>query len=179
VTATSPGPASGIAISSATCVAAAVCVAGVAAIATALAGSGDDTRALLAFDFSGVRHSPSEVVAIAVHNGRFAAGTLTCAVLAPRVPRRVRLGMTALLTALLVSNAGAVGIAIGAYGTRVLRPHMALELGALSLAGGAYVQAARRPLSVTGVLVVAASSALLLRAAATLETYASFGGATR
>lgn len=179
MTVASPGPAAGIGISAAMCAAAAIFVGAVAALATVLAGLGESTRGVLRFGFAGVRQAPSEVASIAIHNGRFVVGTLVCAALAPRVARWVRLGMTALLATLLVFNAGAVGVALGAYGMRVLTVHMALELGALSLAGGAYVQAARRPLPITSVVVVAAVSALLLAAAAMLETYVSFGGATR
>ena len=85
---------------------------------------------------------------------------------------------TSLLVALLVLNAGRVGLAIGAYGTRAIRAtaaHLPLELAAMSLAGGAYMQACRQPLTARALAVVAAASALLLVAAATLETYASPG----
>ena len=54
--------------------------------------------------------------------------------------------------------------------------HLPLELAALSLAGGAYMQASKQPLGARALARVAALCALLLACAATLETYRPPGG---
>jgi hypothetical protein len=53
--------------------------------------------------------------------------------------------------------------------------HLPVEFGAFSLAGGAYMQACKRPLSARELAAAAASTALLLVAAAALETYVPIG----
>ena len=71
------------------------------------------------------------------------------------------------------------GIAIGAYGTRVTSAvaiHLPVEFGALSLTGGAYMQACQQPLRARELVAVAAMTGLLLIVAAALETYVSLGG---
>ena len=84
------------------------------------------------------------------------------------------------LSALLAANAGLVGAALGAYGTRlavVTAAHLPEELAALSLAGGAYMHARRHPVRAVALAVVATACALLVVIAATLETYVALGGA--
>ena len=63
---------------------------------------------------------------------------------------------------MLTFNAAAVGIAIGAYGTRAVTAtaaHLPVEFGALSLAGGAYMQACKQPLSARELAAAAAATA--------------------
>ncbi len=168
-----------IAFRAAGCCVAAVGVVAAAAIAIGVAGASDDARHVLRFGFGGVDRSPFEAVRIALNNARFAAGTLLCAALVPRLGPRIRTLVDVLLTALLVFNAAAVGVAIAAYGTRVIAataPHLPLEFVALTLAGGAYMQARRQPVRVSALATVAAACAVLLGVAATLETYVSMGG---
>lgn len=168
-----------VAASSAVCAAIAVCIAAGSGAVIVSAGLAHEARDFMHFDFDGVGHSPVEVGVLAFHNGRLAAGTLTCALLAPRVAQFVRSWMTALLAALLALNAGVFGVAIGAYGTRTVGAtalHGPLELGALSLAGGTYMRATRQPLRAGSVLVVAVVCAFLLIAAAGLETFFGPGG---
>ena len=170
----------GIARGSVRCALAAVSVVVVAAAIVSLAGLADDTRRMLRFGFGGVYQSPVEAACIAAQNARFAAGTLVCAGLAPRLKPRGRRLVDVLLATLLAFNAGAVGIAIGAYGTRAISAtalHLPVEFSALSLAGGAYMQACKQPLSARALTGVAMASGLLLVVAATVETYASIGGA--
>ena len=84
-----------------------------------------------------------------------------------------------MLTSLLAINAGLVGVALGAYGHRLaaaIALHLPLEFAALSLAGGAYMQASKQPLGRRALARVAALCTLLLAAAATLETYRPLGG---
>jgi hypothetical protein len=164
------------------CSVAFVCVVAVAALAVAAAGASDDARRALHFSFAGVERSPSAIAGITLHNARFAAGTLVCAGAFPRLGARTRALLDGLLVALLVLNAVAVGVAIGAYGTRVMSAtalHLPIELGALSLAAGAYVQARVDAVSAGTLVAIAAGCALLLGAAATVETYVSGTGGPR
>jgi hypothetical protein len=140
-----------------------------------LAGLADDTRRMLGFRFGGVRSTPGEAATLALHNARLAAGVLLCAALAPHLARPVRRAVDVGFAALLAGNAAAIGLAIGAYGWRVIAAtalHLPLELAALSLAGGAYMQACKRPLSRPALCATAATSGALLLAAAALESYA-------
>lgn len=156
------------------CAAVASAVTVVAATAVALTGVADETRAILGLSFAGVDRSPAQAAAIALHNARIATAILLCACLAPRLLTRVRGLVDVVLVALLALNATTVGLAFGAYGMRAIRAtalHLPLELAALSLAGGAYMQACKRPLTLRATIAIAAASALLLIAAAALETY--------
>ena len=159
----------------AVCAAAAFSVMIFAAAAVVLTGLGDETRAGLGLGFAGVDRSPAAAAGIALQNARIAAGVLLCAYLVPRLLTRTRVLVDVLLAAMLALNAGTVGVAVGAYGQRAIRAtalHLPLELGALSLAGGAYMQACRRPLTLRATATVATATASLLVAAAALETYA-------
>src|SRR4051795_7038194 len=134
------------AAAAACCAATAAAVAAVAVMAVAAAGLADDARGQLRFDFTGIQRTPATVVDIALHNLRLAAAVLLCAALVPSLGRRARHAVSALLATVLVLNAAAVGVAIAAYGGRLLaatRLHVPLELGGLALAGGAYLQALR------------------------------------
>ena len=163
----------------AVCAATAAFVMTAAALLVVAAGLGDDARRALCFGFGGVDRSVGEASRIALHNARFAGGTLLCAAHAPRLPRSMRVLTDLLQATLLALNAGAVGVAFGAYGWRALAataPHLPLEFGGLSLAGGAYLHACRQPLSKRALAAVAGSSGLLLATAAVLETYVSMRG---
>lgn len=165
-----------IAVSAGVCGAAAVFTVAMVAGAVAWSGRGEDVRRALHFSFAGTPRSPSEVMEVAFHNGRLAAGALGLAVIAPRLGPRMRRAAHLLLAAVLGLNAGAVGVAVGAYGTRVLAaiaPHLPLELGGLCLAGGSCVQALREPLGLRTLATVAVGCTLSLIAAAALETFVS------
>jgi hypothetical protein len=163
----------------AVCATAAVFVMTATALVVLATDLGDDARRALRFGFAGVDRSVAEAARIAIHNARFAGGALLCAALAPRLPRSTRVLVDLLLATVLALNAGAVGVAFGAHGWRALSataPHLPLEFGGLSLAGGAYLRACRQPLSPRAMTAVAGLSGLLLAAAAVLETYVSMGG---
>jgi hypothetical protein len=160
------------------CATAATAVAAATAGGVRLAGLADGARRLLDFRFEGVPHTPGEAAALALHNARLAAGVLVCAAVAPHLPRRARRAVDVALAALLAGNAAAIGCAIGGYGRRVIAAaalHLPLELAALSLAGGAYMQACKRPLSWPTLGAAAAASGALLLGAAALETYSPIG----
>ena len=171
--------AAGVLTSAAICAAAAALVLATTALAVAATGLADDARRVLRFAFGGVEQTPAEAARIALHNATIATGTLLAAAARPRIPAATRPVLDVVLATLLAVNAAAVGVALGAYGTRVataIALHLPLELAAFSLAGGAYMQACKQPLSVRALGAIAALSALLLVAAAMLETYAPLGG---
>jgi hypothetical protein len=171
--------AAGVLPSAAICAAAAALVLATTALAVVATGLADDARRELRFAFGGVDKTPAEAARIALHNATIAAGTVLGAAARPRIPAATRPVLDAVLAALLAVNAAAVGVAFGAYGTRIataIALHLPLELAAFSLAGGAYMQACEQPLSTRTLGAVAALSAVLLIAAATLETCAPLGG---
>ena len=172
------GRLAGIATRSALCASAAAAIATATALAITACGLSGDARKTLQLEFAGVPRSASTAVEIAVHNTRLAAGALACAAVVPRLGRRTRRALTACLAALLALNATTFGVAIGAYGMRVLavtRLHLPLELAGLSLAGGAYLQATCERLRHRALMLVAAICVSLLGAAAALETYVPTG----
>jgi hypothetical protein len=161
------------------CLAAASTVIVLAAVTVTAAGLAEETQRMLGFGFGGVDRSPAVAARIALHNGRVAGGTLLCAALAPRLTLRTQRVVFLVLTTVLVASAAGVGIAIGAYGTRVISAvaiHLPVEFSALSLAGGAYMQACRQALAARELSAVFTATAVLLAAAAVLETYVSIGG---
>jgi hypothetical protein len=163
----------------AVCAAVAALVVAATTLAIALTGVADDTRRLLDFGFAGVERTPAQAANIALHNARFVVVTLVFAILRPDLPRAVRTIVDALLVAVLTLNAGELGVALGAYGERVAAAtalHAPLEFAALALAGGAYMSTSKQPLSLPTLARIAVLCALLLAAAATLETYTSLGG---
>jgi len=107
----------GIAAGAVLCATAAMTVVVLASAAVSLAGLADDTRKMLRFGFGGVEQSPTEVARLAIHNARFAGGTLLCAGLAPRLTKHARRAVDLLLGGLLTFNAAAVGIAMEGAGT--------------------------------------------------------------
>ena len=156
----------GITRSAALCAAVAAAVVIAAAATVSLTGLADEARVLLGLDFAGVERSPTAAASIAIDNGRIAAGVLLCACLAPRLLTRTRIVIDVLLAALLALNAAAVGVAFGAYGTRAIRAtalHLPLEIAALSLAGGAYMQACRQPLTRRALAAVATAGGAAAR----------------
>lgn len=139
-------------------------------------GRPGDVRRAFGFGFGGVERSPEEVVWIAMHNARVAGATLACAVAAPRLPRRVRRIVDAVLAGVLSMSAGAVGAAYAAYGFRAIAataPHMPVEFAGLSLAGGAYLHTRVQAIAARDLAAIATVCAVLLFAAALLETYVS------
>ena len=171
--------AASIAIHAAICAIAAVFIVAVTAVFVAAMGLGDDARQTLRFGFGGIAHTPAQVARIALHNAKYASGTLVCAVLAPWLPRVARMLTDYVLATMLVLNAGTIGIAFGAYRGRAMlatAPHLPLELAGLSLAGGAYLHACRRPLRARALIATSGGCTLLLTGGALIETYVSMPG---
>jgi hypothetical protein len=157
-------------------------VALLAAILVAGGGLGPAARHTLNFGFDGLPHTATEVARIATRNAALAIGTLAAAALAPHLTPPAHRFLTLVLATMLVINAAAIGVALGAYGRRgllVLAPHAPLEFIALSIAGGAYLQARRQAVRGSLLLRTGVVSVLLLVAAATIETYISPHGSVR
>ena len=141
-------------------------------------------RRWLQFPFSGVPARAGEAVAIFTHNGRVLAGVfglLLIAQLALRNPdakcsvQRALCGVgEALLAGLVAVNVLFVGASVGAYGIRMVRamlPHGPVELAAYVLALALYLRGRQRVLPIRELVTIAATSVLLLAAAAVLETF--------
>jgi hypothetical protein len=143
------------------------------------------TRRWLDYPFTGVPARPGEAVVIAVHNGRALSGIFGLLLIAqvalrepagPRLAQRALRGAgEALLAGQLAANVLIVAAGLGAYGSRMalaLLPHGPLELAAFALALALYLQGRRRALPIGHLLTCGAASAVLLVAAAALETFA-------
>ena len=168
----------GIAVGAAACWAVAALLILSAAAAVRLTGTSEEIRDSLRLSFAGLERTPAEALRIVLQNGRIAAATLVGAVTVPRLPRPARRVVDGVLAAVLAFNGLIVGLALGAYGERLLvatAAHLPIEFTALSVAGGAYLCARRRPLRSHSLAYAAALTAALLVAAAVVETYVSRG----
>jgi hypothetical protein len=172
-----PGPGAGDAIAAGAlrCATAAAALILLPAGVVRIAGLAEDTRQLLGFGFGGIAGGAAAGVEIALHNAQVAAAALLAALLAPRAGTLVVV-LDILLGALLVLNASIAGVALGGYGGRLLAavwPHLPLELAAFSLAGGSYLAARHRALTVRALAGASAAVALLLLGAGLLEATVS------
>ena len=140
-----------------------------------LAGLDDDARAFLRFTFTGPDASGAQ---LAMHNARIAAAILLAAAALPR-HSNARVAVDTVVSVVLIGNAIAVGIALGAYGARAARAVVLqgpLELAALSLASGALITAHRSRLPAAAVIRIGTACAALLTTAGALEASAQTGG---
>jgi hypothetical protein len=173
-------PPRSLVIAALTCAGAAALLIALCAAAVRLTGMADEVRHTLQLSFDGVERTRTEALRIALQNGRIATATLLCALAVRRLPEPVRAIVDVILAVVLALNAAAIGLALGAYGERLMvatAAHAPIELAALSLAGAAYVSARRQPVSPRALAAVASSSLALLAGAALAETYVS-GGAS-
>ena len=149
------------------------------AAAVRLTGIADEVQHAFRLSFAGVERTPGEAAAIALQNGRIAAAALLCSLAVHRLAGRVRMIVDVVLAAVFVLNVAAIGLALGAYGERLVAAtaaHVPIELAALSLTGGTYVSARRRRVPPRALACVSGATVVLLAAAAAAETYASGGG---
>jgi hypothetical protein len=101
-------------------VAVTVALAGAVALLVRAFGADADARELLAFRFDPPGRRPGEALDVAATNLRFVVAALLAARAVTSRPR-LRLPFDITLTLVLAINAAAVGITLGAYGTRTLR----------------------------------------------------------
>ena len=147
-------------------------IAGVAATVR-LAGATSAARSALAFEFSCPPARPGDALAVAAGNLRLVGAVLLAARLVALRPE-IRPALDIVIGALAAVNATTAGVALAAYGARLLRvvaAHAPLELAGFAVAGGAYLSARRRELDGHQLMTAAAASSLLLAAAAVVETY--------
>ena len=147
------------------------------AVAVRLARATSAARSSLAFEFSRPPATLGEALAVAAGNVRLAGAILLAAVVAWLQPP-IRPALDVVVGALAGLNATTAGVALAAYGTRLLKAvaaHATLELAAFAVAGGVYFSARRCPLDGRQLMGAAASSSLLLAAAAVVETYVQIG----
>lgn len=158
----------------------AVCALALTAAGAALVrafGADAAARELLGFRFDPPARQPGEALRVAATNLRLVAAALVAAWAVTSRPR-LRLPLDITLALLLALNVGAVGLAVGAYGTPALQAvalHGPPELAAFALAGGAYLAARRGTLRLGSLAAAATASTGLLAAAAVIETYVRIG----
>ena len=147
----------------------AIAIALVAATAAGVwaTASAAQMRTLLGLSFAGVPSTGAEAQAIALHNAALCACPILGATLTPG--HRTRAAITIALSGLLVANCVVLGLSSGAYGFRVVRPHVLLELIAFSVAGGIYMAAHSVRSEHLRIISVAAGCTALIAAAAVLE----------
>jgi hypothetical protein len=141
-------------------------------------------RGWLGYRFPGVPARPDIAVLIFEHNliallG--VLGVLLIAQIAARafdgpgpIQRAVHVCAELSLTAGIAANTLVVGVAIGAYGTRMVAavlPHGPVELAAYTLAIALYLHGRRRALPARRIVPTIATSLALLAVAAVLETF--------
>jgi hypothetical protein len=116
----------------------------------------------------------TRMLSVALTNA-FAAGWPLLLALLDGPHRAIRAVHRALIAGWLAVNVIPVGAAIGAYGTRILPylPHLPLEWTAIALALAGYLHARRRQAPGRALLAPALGLAVVLIAAAAIETYAT------
>lgn len=141
-------------------------------------GASAHVRHRLGFRFDPPAGRAGEAVQIAATNLRLVAASLLAAVVVRRL-HELRRPLDVTLAAVLALNTGALGLALGAYGSRLVEAvalHAPLELAALALASGAYMTACAGDLTVAALAAVAVVAAALVAGAAVAETYVQIGG---
>jgi hypothetical protein len=148
---------------------------GAAAVIATLPGLAAGARDALDFAFSPTPRSARDVLHIATANARVLAVPLFAAL----IPAR-RLGRTLVDTvalAALIPSALTIGIALGAYGPRLLPwlPHLPIELAAMATAGGAYLRARSGTGTLGHVLLAGFAGLILVAAGAWTEVFLTPG----
>jgi hypothetical protein len=147
------------------------------ALLVAAAGAGDRARELLGLRFAGPSGRPGDALQVATANLRLAAAALIAAWAVQGRPQ-LRRPLDLTLAAVGTLNAVTMGIALGAYGDRLLGPvamHAPLELGAFAVAGGAYLAARAGELGGGGLAIAAGVALVLVATGAAVETYVQIG----
>jgi hypothetical protein len=143
-------------------------------------GAATELREQLAFAFAREPADLAGAVGLAFKNFKVCALALTGAAAqllyatSPRPRTATRWVFDTVLGVAYLANAAQFGVALGAYGTRLLAwiPHVPLELCALAVSAGAYLAARQRQLTARQLCGSAAIAGLLVIAAAIVETWA-------
>lgn len=146
-----------------------------------------EARRSLAFPFAGIPANLDAAVAIFANNARLLAAVFAAVLVAQspwlsgRDARRGPLGaallaaVDAVLVLSVAVNTILVGVAVGAYGTRMIAailPHGPVEFIAFAVALALHLRARRGPLGARHILTTAAACLAVLALAAVLETFA-------
>jgi hypothetical protein len=143
-----------------------------------------EVRGWLGYRFPGVPARPDTAVIIFTHNLIALSGVLGLLLIAQlaahtadgpgRVQRAVQAGGELILACAIAANTLVVGVAIGAYDTRMVGavlPHGPVELAAFTLAIALYLHGRRQTLPARQIVATIASCVALLAVAAVLETF--------
>jgi hypothetical protein len=147
------------------------------ALLVAAAGAGDRARELLGLRFAGPSGRPADALQVVTTNLRLAA-TALIAGWAVRGRPQLRRPLDLTLAVLGALNAVTMGIALGAYGDRLLGSialHAPLELGAFAVAGGAYLAARAGELAASRLAIAAGVAVVLVATGAAFETCVQIG----
>jgi hypothetical protein len=148
------------------------------ALLVAAAGAGNRVRELMGLRFAGPSGRPADALHAATTNLRLAATALIAA-WAVRGRPQLRRPLDVTLAAVGALNVATMGVALGAYGDRLLGPvamHAPLELGAFAVGGGAYLAARAGELGAGRLAIAAGVAVVLVAAGAVAETYVQIGG---
>jgi hypothetical protein len=132
---------------------------------------------LLGFGFESPSRDAGDAIGVTATNLRLVAAPLVAA-WGVRICPRLRPPLDITLAAVLALNVIAAGVALGAYGPRLLGAvavHAPLELAGFALAGGAYLAARTGQPAASHPAVTAGGAAVLVAAGAALETYVQIG----
>jgi hypothetical protein len=141
-------------------------------------GAGDEARELLGFRFDRPGRHPRDAIGVAATNLRLVAAALVAA-WSLRICPRLRPPLDITLAAVLALNTVPAGVALGAYGSRLLGAlalHGPVELAAFALAGGAYLAARAGEPGAVRLALAAGGAVVLVAAGAALETYVQIVG---
>jgi hypothetical protein len=174
-------------------------IAGIAAVFVAVIASlvaltaAAQARHLLGFGFAGVPPRIGQAAAILLNNGRFVLGAMVAASVSQLRLRRTLAGdrtesiraltgmsrVVDLTVALFtLANALLVGVAVGAYGWRMvvgLLPHGPFEVLGYCVAANLFLNARRRPIHRREWVIAGIACLSLLTVAAVLETFVWLG----
>lgn len=161
-----------------------ICCVLAVALLVAVLGRAGALREQFGFRFPSAAASLSEVASIWMQNAQLAALVLLAAVALlalrghPHAAWLARFCCDAVLALLLALNLLLIGLALGAYGTRLaaqLALHGPVELAGFAIAGAGYLAARVGALGYLGLLRLAALCAAVLALAALLESYVALG----
>lgn len=143
--------------------------AGVAAGGPWVAGA---VRQTLALSFAGAAPSATRAVAIFAHNLPIAAWPMLLPPIGAHRSRRARRVADLLVAVSLAGNALPVGAALGVYGARLLPylPQLPIEWAGLACGPAWWLLARRRAAAARGTAAWLAVTAMLIAAAAVVET---------
>jgi hypothetical protein len=148
------------------------------ALLVAAAGAGNRVRELMGLRFAGPSGRPADALHAATTNLRLAATALIAA-WAVRGRPQLRRPLDVTLAVVGALNAATMGVALGAYGHRLLGSvalHAPFELGAFAVAGGAYLAGRDGGLPAAALPAAAAAAVGLIAVGAVLEIYVQLGG---